>query len=238
MEFIVDIVILAIVIISAIIGFRTGIIRTVFGCLAVTAALACAFFLAPHAGAFLKDTSVYEKMSVRVVEIIDGYLDGGTENIESQLNEFANSPLSDTLSRLGFDFESEAGAYIEKLDEVGNNYAVSITDTVLSFLAMMLGALVVFILSLILIKLLGLLLEKLFRLPVLKTVNRAGGLAVGAVLGIVIAYIFCMALEIVLPYIPENPVVYMGMAENTFLYRHFVSFNPAALIIAGIGMAK
>ena len=236
MEFIVDLVIIAIIVASAVIGFKKGIIRTFFGFFSVIAALICAFFLAPHAGDIIKETSVYEKMSAGVTEIIGGYLDGGTENIESQLQEFSQSSLSDTLSRLGFDFEAEADAYIAKLNEAGSNYAVSITDTVLSFLATMLGALISFILSLIVIKLLGVILDKVFKLPLFKVINKAGGAIVGAVLGIIIAYIFCMALEIILPYIPENPIVYMGMAENTYLYKYFVSFNPAVLVVAGIGM--
>ena len=127
MEFIVDIVIIAIIVVSSVIGYKKGIVNTIFGCFAVAAALVCAFFLAPHAGNFLKETSVYEKMSTRVVEIVDGYLDGGTENIESQLKELSESSLSVTLSRLGFDFKAEADGYIERLDEAGNNYAVTIT---------------------------------------------------------------------------------------------------------------
>jgi uncharacterized membrane protein required for colicin V production len=230
MEFIVDIVLIAIIAVSSVIGFKRGIVRTVFGCFAVAAALACAFFLAPHAGNFIKETSVYEKMSSRVVDIIDGYLDGSTENIESGLAELSQSPLSATLSRLGFDIQAESEAYLERLDEAGNNCAVTVADTVLSFLATMLGALIMFILSLIAIKLAGIILEKVFRLPVLKAINKLGGGILGAVMGIVFAYIFCTALEILLPHIPENPVLYIGMEENTVIYKFFVSTNPLVVL--------
>ena len=238
MEYIVDIVIIAIIVISVIAGCSRGLVKTVFGCFGVIAALACAFFLAQPAGEFIKGTAVYGKMSLRVVEIVDGYLDGGAQSAQAQLDEFMNSDLSGTLTRLGFDIESAADTYVEKLDEAGNGFAVYITDKVLSFLATALGALAVFLLSLILIKLLGFILECIVKLPVLKTVNRVGGGIAGAVSGIITVYIFCMALEIILPYIPDNPVIYMGMAENTFIYRYFASFNPATLILAAIGMGK
>ena len=67
----------------------------------------------------------------------------------------------------------------------------------------------------------------------LNGINRLGGFVVGLVLGIFSVYILCMIVEILLPYIPQNPVIYAGMEKDTILYNFFVNLNPVILLLFG-----
>ena len=242
MEYIVDIVIVAIVVVSVIIGYKRGLIRTLLACLTLVVAIAVSYYFGPYVGEYIKSSNAYERMSEGVVGEVSQYVGdvarSEIENAENSFGEFRQSGLAQTLSRLGFDSENAFDRYKESVisgaENLSTEYAEGIVGYVLSCLANALGVLVTFIAALILIKLLGYLIEKLFKLPVLRTVNRAGGAIAGALVGLLWAYAACMALEILLPYIPENPVVYMGMAENTILYKYFVDFNPAVLLFAGL----
>ena len=42
-----------------------------------------------------------------------------------------------------------------------------------------------------------------------------------------------MIVEILLPYIPQNPVIYAGMEKDTILYNFFVNLNPVILLLFG-----
>ena len=241
MEFIADIVIVAIVAISVIIGYRRGFVRMLFKCLTIVAAIAVAYYAGPYLGSHIKSTKVYVNMSENVTEQVSEYFSevaiSGIEGAQQSKSDFEKTPLAETLSRAGFDSEKLLDHYkttvISGAENVKDKYVEKITDYVLSCLANALGHLVVFILALIVIKLLGIIVQKIFDLPVLKTVNKAGGGIVGAIFGLVIAYIACISLEVVLPYIPENPVVYVGMADKTYIYRYFVDFNPMVFFLLG-----
>ena len=65
----------------------------------------------------------------------------------------------------------------------------------------------------------------------------SAGLIFGAPAGIISGFIgvfaLCMIMETMLPIIPENPVVYVGMSEHTLLYRFFVNLNPVISLLLG-----
>lgn len=246
MEFIADIVIIAIIVISVIIGFRKGLVRMLFKCLTVVAAAVIAFYAGPVVGSYIKATGVYASMSSGVSEKLCKYFDkivlSGIEDAMKTKSDFESTPFAETLTRLGFDsdkmLEHYNTAIVSGAQNIKEEYVDGITDYVLSCLANALGHLVVFVVAFFVIKLLGILIEKIFDLSVLKAVNKVGGSVLGAVFGIAVSYVVCMALEVLLPYIPENPVVYMGMADKTFIYRYFINFNPAILLFAGLSMKK
>lgn len=241
MEIIADVIIIAIVLISVTAGYRKGLVRTLFRCLTVAAAIAVSFYTGPMLGDFIKSTDEYTVISGNVSEKVSDYFDSvvlsGIEDAEKSKTDFEETPLAETLSRLGFDSEKMLEHYktavVSGAENVKDEYVEGLTRYILSCLANALGHLVMFLAALIVIKLIGVIAEKLFDLPVLKIVNKAGGGLLGAVFGIVIAYIVCMAIETLLPYIPENPVFYMGMAEKTYLYRYFVNFNPMIFLLLG-----
>ena len=47
------------------------------------------------------------------------------------------------------------------------------------------------------------------------------------------AFLLCMALEVLMPYIPKNPVIYAGMEKDTVLYGFFVNINPFIFLLFG-----
>ena len=127
-------------------------------------------------------------------------------------------------------YEKYQAEILDGKESLKENYAKKMTEWIISCIASVLGTAAVFVLSLLLLKVLSALFEALFRLPLLKTVNKLGGGVVGLVLGLVYAFLICTAIHLLLPYIPENPVIYMGMEEDTVIYKFFVSANPLMLL--------
>lgn len=241
MAYVADIIIVAVIVLSAILGHRRGLVKTVFKCLSLVIAIAAAYVFGSAAGEFIKSTPVYEKVETAVSASVDEHFDkaaseGLDEAKKAQL-EFEESVIGKNLKRIGFDsgdlYEKYESEMLDGKESLKENFAKKTSEWILSCLACALGTLCVFLLSLLLLKVLSKIAEALFRLPFLKTVNKAGGAILGFALGLVYAFAVCAVIEILLPYIPKNPVIYMGMEENTVLYKFFLNLNPLLFLFFG-----
>ena len=241
MAYICDIVIAVIILISAIVGKKRGFVKTAFGLLSFFCAIAISYFFGSYAGEFIKTTSVYDDLSQKVTSSISEYFDKVAEEqlerIELRSEEMSESGMVKNLERLGLETDSFYDRFEDAIKEGTENakekFAQNAAAKVMECLANALGVLATFVISLIALKILGFLVDRLFRLPLLNGLNRLGGLIVGLALGIFSVYILCMIVEILLPYIPKNPVVYAGMEKDTILYNFFVNLNPVIFLLFG-----
>ena len=241
MAYICDIVLALVIVMSVVLGFRRGLVKTAFKCLSLVAAIALAYFFGSYAGDFIRTSGIYDDVSLKAQQAISSHFDRieseGLAAAEESRQKFLESDISKTLSRLGFETDSLYEKYESAIDKGTENakekFATEAADKILSCLADALGALAVFILALIILKLLSFVFEGIFNLPVLKFVNKLGGTALGLVFGLALAFILCMAVEILLPYIPNNPVIYPGMEKDTVLYSFFLNLNPVILLLLG-----
>ena len=239
MAFVVDIVIVAILLTSVFLGYKRGLVKTVFNCLSLVVAIILASMFGAYAGNLIKSTKIFNDVSENIASEISDYFDKtAKEGIENAMSADINleaSPVGNLLLRLGIDSESVEKGYVDALQKGAENVKENVTDAVagpvLDCLARAMGTLIVFIISLIALKILSFLVDGLAKLPVLKTFNKFGGLVAGAASGIIFVFVLCMVTQVVLPYIPENPVVYMGMDKDTVLYSFFLSLNPVILLL-------
>ena len=241
MAYICDIVIAVIILISAIVGKKRGFVKTAFGLLSFICAIAISYFFGSYAGEFIKTTSVYDDLSQKVTASISEYFDEVAEEqlekIQLRDEKMSESGMVKNLERLGLETDSFYDRFEDAIKEGTENakekFARNAAVKVMECLANALGVLATFVVSLVALKILGFLVDRLFRLPVLNGINRLGGLVVGVVLGLFSVYILCMIVEILLPYIPKNPVIYAGMEKDTILYNFFVNLNPVILLLFG-----
>jgi uncharacterized membrane protein required for colicin V production len=241
LAYICDIVIAVIVLVSAIVGRKRGFVKTAFGLLSFVCAIVLSYFFGSYAGDYIKTTSVYEDLSrkatLSISEYIDKTAEAELEKLQIRDEEMSESEIVKTLERLGLETDSFYDRYEDAIKEGTENakekFAQNAATKVMECLANALGVLVTFVLSLVALKILGFLVDRLFRLPVLNGINRLGGFIVGLVLGIFSVYILCMIVEILLPYIPQNPVIYAGMEKDTILYNFFVNLNPVIFVLFG-----
>lgn len=239
MAYIVDIIIGIVLLVSIFFGYRRGLVKTVFGCLSLIAAIILASHFGPFAGGLIKETKLFGDVSENLACEISLYFDKtakeGIESITSKNLNLDSSPAGDMLLRLGIDSEKLCDGYVKALSKGAENVKEDVIDAVsgpiLDCIANAAGTLIVFILSLIALKLLSVIIDRIARLPILKTVNKFGGILAGALSGFVGVFILCTILELLLPCIPENPVIYPGMENDTILYSFFLGLNPVILLI-------
>lgn len=238
MKYVIDVVIAAILVFSVIRGFKRGFIKTVFSCFAVVVALGLAYFFGPMVGDFIRTTDVYANVEEKVDTQIEQYFESkaGT-SVQNPLEDGSLADSFATLDRLGINVEELYGNYENAVAQGSHNLQEGFTENVaspiLKALSTALGAIAVFVASLIVLKLLSLVLGGIFSLPVLKQLNHVAGLAAGAVFGVLMVFALCLIVEVILPYLPENPVLYMGMDKDTVLYGFFVKMSPMFFLLFG-----
>lgn len=172
--------------VSAINGLRLGMVRTVFSTFTFIIALIIAAAFSPKLNTTLQESALYKVINERIEETMAGNPSLTEENPDQNsvieglpLPEFIRDALAENndenvYSVLGVDtFRHYISAYISRL-----------ILRVLSFL-------LVFIAAIIILRLLCSVLDAVAGLPVLHTLNKAGGLLFGFINGMILLWIFC-----------------------------------------------
>ncbi len=236
MAFIVDIAIVILFIISIASGLKKGLIKTLFGTLSLILAIIFAISFGKSAGALIKGTEAFKQMSDSMNDYIASYFDDMLESGSSKSQAEADKDAFDKLLKLfGADTDEIYDEYQNALQSGAENakedFAIKAANVITDCAATLLGTLAVFILSLAALKLLRLILEGIFKLPVLNAVNKIGGFALGVVRGALGAAVLCTVISIIIPYIPSNPVLYLGMENDTVIYKAILGLNPLLLLL-------
>ena len=241
MAYICDVVIALIIVTSVVLGCRRGLVKTAFKCLSLAAAVVIAYFFGSYLGSFIMSTGVYDGLVTKAENAITERFEQAEmqtlNDMKENSDKFKNSEIGKTLERLGLETDTFYEKYESSVKSGGENstkeFALDAAETVMKCLANALGTLATFLLALIALKILSVICDGLVKLPVIRTFNKIGGFALGLVLGLCSAFLLCMALEVLMPYIPKNPVIYAGMEKDTVLYGFFVNINPFIFLLFG-----
>ncbi len=236
-----DLLLAGILVFCSVRGFKRGFVKTAFGCFTLVAAILLSCIFDSYAADFIRTTKVYDSTEKGIYNIIaekfDGMKEDGLEDIEKSRKGFEDSAAAKNLERLGLDVSSLFDRYEmsveEGADKAMSGFAKDTAKSIANCLANAVGVLAVFLVSFAALKILGFLLDKIFALPVLNSINRLAGLVVGIALGLLSCFVMCTVVEILIPYIPENPVIYAGMEKDTYLYGFFLNLNPVILLLFG-----
>lgn len=193
-----DILLIAVLIILAgfgLHGYIRGMVRMIFSLVAVFLTIGIASWITPYTAEFLRNqTPLYDSVKEKCMELVQQKAEEGMEQkaeeqekitvfgieVPSQVQDFFSENAVDKVDGLMRD----SGVY-EQL-------AAQIAETVIQRMAWILSFVVVVILLGILIHVLDL----IAKLPVLNSINHAGGLAVGLVEGILIVWILFFVITL------------------------------------------
>ena len=233
MSLLLDLAVIAVLAFCAWRGAVRGLVLTLCGLLAVLVAFGGAFFLSDR---FSNDvaTLIQPYIQVHVEELLEN-------SVEEQHGESlpsSNLPipgyagdddpiaasLDEVLRALG-DSKLFAGLVQSVSDAIDEGVLAVVTTAaaaVSAFLAQQIARSGLFLISFFLILivwwLLSHALDLAFRLPVLRTLNKSGGLLIGLAKGVLVLLVVCWALTVF-------DLVPLATAQQTFLFRHFMNFQ-------------
>lgn len=176
-------------------GYLRGLVRVLFSLAAVFVAIGFATALEPYTAQFLQtQTPLYDTVKERCTEYLQSSLEGEIHHRTEEQNEVAilGMKLPEEIQQLlGDNVTDQAESLVEAsglYEKVGDFVAVQVVHR----LAWVLAFTVILILLVVAVHFL----DVIAKLPVLRNINRIGGLAVGLVEGLIVVWIVLLAIAL------------------------------------------
>jgi len=231
LSIIIDLVLLVILALFIISGYRRGFIKSVSGIIALVLAFYGAGFVAARYS---------HKFTPMLEPFISGIVDKSVnETREEYIEETGQLPdEEDELDTIGMGsllnlgiFKGTAAKIIEDLKEnvthAGQSFKTAVANRLTESVTYILTFIVVFLLIIIFFTILANLINLAFRLPGLDAINSAGGMLLGAVKGLLVLFAVAWAMRYLGRVFPENTL------NNTYFLRFLMSNN---LLTAFLGV--
>lgn len=200
MEYIIDIILAALLAVCLIVGRKRGFVKSLMD----LASNLIAFILARVVSVQLAPQIFAQYFEQRAYSSLNRELASAESSASSQVQSALDSipeSLDGFLGMLGVDKKSMASALSQKLEESGADIAEvlmnNIVSPVLTAIIKLLVFVAVFVLAVLILKIATLLLDKLTELPAVKQANEIFGLLFGAVKGVIVIAVACFALELI-----------------------------------------
>lgn len=230
MSAILDILIIVIIALSIFFAAKRGFIRTLLGGTSFLIAVAVALIFINPVRDYLGNSSVADKARASLSDTLAGFVSSDSESYDPKLLE-DNSAFMNMISVFGIDTDEIQEKWqdwrtenTEKLrvdlEEYVSKPVVHAVATVVAFLALFLG-------SLLILKLALFLLDRFFRLPVLRQANTFLGVLLGVILAAVRVYLFVALVNLLLPYGTQLGWKFFSQldAGSTILFSWFCEHN-------------
>ncbi len=226
---IIDIILVALIVLSTAAGYARGFIRTLLGFVGVAAALIVATIFSPSLANYLDTNIVNDTVTNVIDESLTEAFDDGNGSLDQILGAVNKFVFSDGVDAEGYAKGIESGGSVEA---VSRELASRISAPVCSAAAFI-G---IFILTVLVVKIISAVLDKLFKLPVLRQTNGFLGGLLGLALGVIYAMILSRAFVLMLPWLtstvggPFTP----ELASGSHLLVFFSGFNIIKTVISGV----
>jgi len=231
MSLLLDLLLVLIALLTVISGVRSGFVRSVMNLITFVCALYCAISFGGMLSDWLYHNWLYGLITANAQQAIEGIIDSGLEQLDLSLL-FDNTPQAflDLISRYSGSYEAVEGIYLENIArptaEIIRKMAENLAGNTARLLSNALSFGGIFLAVTVVLKIVTWLLDLLFRLPVLNTLNRAAGLLLGLVCGCGYAWIGALILTAAIPALSALiPALPADAAENALL----ISFLTGAL---------
>lgn len=243
MNILIDVIIVAIALVCCISGYKNGFVKMIINFFKNIIALIVAAVFCSKLGAVLYNLcfkSIFEGMTIgRIASWLGVETSDNLDIGPLLLNE--HSEFLSFVEKLGFSTNSITEKYNELGGESGDLMVEYIAKPLGMTVANVAAFILLFIASVLVIQLLGFILGKIVKLPVLNATNKILGLLLGIVLGGVFVFIFVALVEAVVPYIKLNGEYVSSsiLEDGTILYSYLVGKTPQGFIdmlLARIGV--
>ena len=184
MSLVFDVIILAVCVISIVLGAKRGFIKSVMGICTLVAALCLAYAFTPTVSEYIRNTDAMGNISESIGDTIKSLsrTDEGGYDLEKMFDDMPDA-FQQILERYNVDdsvlaetVPPETAATESAVDALANAIAEPVARAISNVAVL---------------KLLTWLLDLLFQLPVLKTANTMLGLLIGVVIALFWAWILC-----------------------------------------------
>ncbi len=215
-----DIIIISIIVIFAIIGFSRGIAKTLLNFAGLILSAICAYYLSKALAQFIYDAFLQQTIVANIEQMI---LDKGTEyavaNSFDAVPQWISAVISFVVGLFGITL-NEYEQNMIKVNNITSSVANSIEGAVSSVIVTVITVILVIVLFIVLFliaKKLIKIINKVFRIPVIKQLNQLLGLLLGAVEGIVFVW-FAVNLFFMIMMFTDSSIIQINTTGDLFRF--------------------
>ena len=182
MGIIIDLIVIAIIALFTFIGYKQGLVKSAIKILSFVIAIVIALVLyKPVSSAIIKNTTIDEKINSLIVENV---------KLEEKETSEESNLIKDNLSN-----KLIAGTN-NTIEEVANSFTVKLIEICVMIL--------LYIIARIILRFITALTDLVTAIPILKQINKAGGIVYGFLKGVVIVLVIFAVIYLASPVISTN----------------------------------
>ncbi len=189
---IVAIIALAILVVFGLIGLGKGLVKTVFATFSLIVAIVLAVQVMPYGTKFLKETRLYTTINERIADSVNDKIQISVDGVSGQMDAIEDMKLPafmKDLLKTNNNSEMYEALGISKFSEYISNYITCLVLNGISLLA-------AFVVIYILIRIIGLCMDMLSKVPIVNGLNRIGGLCLGLINGVGVLWLACIVITV------------------------------------------
>ena len=231
MGIVLDLIIVSVVVLFVFLSAKRGFVR-----LAVeVVGLALSIFIASSFSISIAN-SVYDNMIKKsIAGNIETYIDTtATDSLTNSVDEiWEHIPkiITDSAQNFGISKQSISSslenAANKSSEEVANTIADSIAKPVIVSLLKIIAFIIILLILSILVKFLAKSLNRIFKLPVLRGINRILGGILGVLKGLLISAAFCVVISVIINVSPNGFWIFTEKnIDSSYLFKLLCNLNP------------
>ncbi len=239
MGFVLDIILLAIGVGCVIYGWKCGFFKSVVSLFSGVCALLVSYTFTPSLAQFIKEKFVIDKVAGSITTTFASIAEAGKEGGEKVIYDLKllleSAQFADTVEQCGADeeamrtlIETTTSNTYEAVERV--SYAVA--EPVSAALSSIIAFICIFILSLIAIRIVTWVVGLVFKLPVLRELDKMMGFVFGVISAVFFVWMFALCadslvnvLSTVAPGSFSTEII-----ESSLLVEFFAKYNPLVLL--------
>jgi uncharacterized membrane protein required for colicin V production len=240
MSYFLDISLLLIIVITIIVGWHKGLIRSVLGVTKSLFAILVSYFFGPTVSAWVSEKILTGRVTEYVHSRLLAMFEVGAdtfdlttilENLPSWLSVFFEKTGVDPAALAG-DLANLTAADALTLEQLASSMAAPITKMLSDLIAYT----AVFLIAMLIFAIVAFLLEKVADLPIIRGVDRTLGLVLGVFCALIYASVYTLLMFAIMSMVEgyyEN-VAFHAAYEQSWLFKLFYNINIFRFIF-GIG---
>lgn len=225
MNWILDIAVLAIIVLTIVFAVKKGFIKTLINSVSFLLALLVTICFAGRLADVLKNTAIAKGIENSTETVLQNIVDDSmitTAKLFDGTNEKLNSLLK-TAGLTNSDILKGRAPESVSIADASKTIAKPVTDVI----ALVLAVIILFLGTKLLLSLVSWLLTKIMKLPVLKKLNKSLGFILGVILAVVRVCLFCFIVTAI-----TNNSDFLGIKflqsidpSKTLIYKYFAQID-------------
>lgn len=198
-------------------SYSKGLIKGLIELVGFIAAIAAALILSKPAGSW-----IYQHLLKNsIYGLVSNYLKSVSGGVTDTFNSF--------LSQYGVSSDALGGQTIAAGQTAVNQTVMnSVVAPVAESIARVIALVLIFFVCILIVRIIAGSTDVVFKLPLIGTVNRIGGIAVGVLKSTIVMLVVCTLLAMLIPIfsLQKNPPITNTTISNTYVLKYIYNVNP------------